>query len=187
MDIRLPSISGRTEREQLDEIKRYLYYLADTLSFALSGKMTDAERIPQSVGIPSGIEAQNLFHAIKGLIIHSDAIYHEFVSRYESEAESTWQTLGLSSPAEGAYCRFRTCRHRVYIEFACPADAEVFTVNAEALPDGYRPDRETVFVCACDTGYARASVNTDGAVVVAGGEGTVYGNISYFYEGGKDE
>lgn len=35
-DFRLPSITGKTEREQTEQIKSYLYQLAEQLQFALN-------------------------------------------------------------------------------------------------------------------------------------------------------
>lgn len=180
MDLRLPNITGRTEREQLDEIRSYLYYLANALSFSLSDTNTADTSQKEHTGIPSGMEAQNLFNAIKGLIIRSDAIYHEFVSRYESEASEPWQTVGVAASGEGCYCRYRVFQNRIYIEFLCHANEETVIVNADAIP--YLPDREIVFVCADDAGFSRASLNTDGFITVYGGTGAVYGRVSYFTE-----
>ena len=180
MNIRLPNITGRTEREQLDEIRSYLYYLANTLSFSLSDTNTTDTFQKEHTGIPSGMEAQNLFNAIKGLIIRSDAIYQEFVSRYESGLIDEWTTLGTVSSEDGCYCRSRLFQNRVYIEFLCYANEDMVTVNADVIP--YLPDREIVFVCADDAGFSRASVNTDGFITVYGGTGAVYGSVSYFTE-----
>lgn len=185
MDIRLPNISGKTEWEQLSEMRSYLFYLANALSFALSEKGTATESTAQSAGIPSGIEAQNLFNSIKGLIVKSDAVYESFAERFEEDhaavfTETDWMALALSDAEAEGYCRYRKKGDRVYVEFACSASAETVSV----LPEGVRPDRECVFVCAGNEGFFRASVSMEGVISVSGDgtEGTVFGRTAYFIQ-----
>lgn len=92
IDIRLPNITGSSEREQLTQVKSYLYQLTEQLQFALNSM----ESSPQSVanapastanasgGSASEVDAQATFNAVKGLIIKSADIveaYYEEINK----------------------------------------------------------------------------------------------------------
>lgn len=91
IDIRLPSITGTTEREQLVQVKSYLHQLAEQLQWALQNVDTSNNTVvvtptPRSLAPSSGnasgeINAQATFASIKSLIIKSaeivDAYYEE--------------------------------------------------------------------------------------------------------------
>jgi peptidoglycan hydrolase CwlO-like protein len=97
IDIRLPNITGSTEREQLVQVKSYLHQLAEQLQWALqnvdtsnnaSVVMPTARSLAPSSGNASGeINAQATFASIKSLIIKSaeivDAYYDEINARLE--------------------------------------------------------------------------------------------------------
>lgn len=98
VEIRLPNITGTTEREQLLQLKSYLYQLSEQLQWAFdtidtSGKsgaayvVSEAPRVLASSG-PSSSDAQATFASIKSLIIKSadivDAYYEEINKRLES-------------------------------------------------------------------------------------------------------
>lgn len=97
VEIRLPNITGTTEREQLLQLKSYLYQLSEQLQWAFdtidtSGKsgaayvVSEAPRVLASSG-PSNSDAQATFSSIKSLIIKSadivDAYYEEINKRLE--------------------------------------------------------------------------------------------------------
>ena len=97
VELRLPNIKGATEREQLMEIKAYLYQLTEQLQFALSSidissssqTVTNIPRISSPVSTAStGASTQATFNSIKSLIIKSaeivDAYYEEINRRLES-------------------------------------------------------------------------------------------------------
>lgn len=91
IDIRLPNITGATEREQLIQVKSYLHQLAEQLQWALqnvdtsnntSVVMPTARSLAPSSGNASGeINAQATFASIKSLIIKSA----EIVNAYSEE------------------------------------------------------------------------------------------------------
>ena len=89
VEIRLPNITATTEREQLAQIKSYLYQLAQQLQWAMDNISTreGAEKSSKStsqesaIGLPSGVVAQSTFNAIKPLIINSK----EIISAYYRE------------------------------------------------------------------------------------------------------
>lgn len=114
IDIRLPNITGATEREQLTQVKSYLYQLVEQLQFALGNIDTSSQQgyvqTPQastqtSQGyamtprIVEPIDAHSTFNAVKGLIIKSadiiEAYYDEINSRLEGlyVAESDFGTF----------------------------------------------------------------------------------------------
>ncbi len=103
IDIRLPQITGQTEREQLQQIKSYLFQLSSQLQWALqnidtvnvSSTSTSPQIIPtnpygtSSIGMAGEGDAYSTFNSIKSLIIKSaeivDAYYQEINTRLESE------------------------------------------------------------------------------------------------------
>ena len=98
VDIRLPQFSG-TEKEQLSQVRSYLYQLASQLQWALNNVNTSSTVIVQSLpksreataasGRSASNEAQATFDSIKSLIIKSaeivDAYYEEINKRLSSE------------------------------------------------------------------------------------------------------
>lgn len=92
IEIRLPNITGVTEKEQLAQVKSYLYQLAQQLQWAIgyigtsNGTDTSVTKASNGsqVGLPSGVVAQSTFNAIKPLIINSAEIvnaYYESISK----------------------------------------------------------------------------------------------------------
>lgn len=99
IDIRLPQITGASEREQLAQVKSYLFQLAQQLQYALGAIGTSESSSPAAPQVvrqtvstaparPSlGVEAT--FNSLKALIIKSaeivDAYYDEINKRLYSE------------------------------------------------------------------------------------------------------
>jgi methyl-accepting chemotaxis protein len=97
IDIRLPNITGTTEREQLVQMKSYLHQLAEQLQWALQNVDTNNNTsvvmptarslAPVASGSPSQSDPQATFASIKSLIIKSaeivDAYYDEINARLE--------------------------------------------------------------------------------------------------------
>jgi hypothetical protein len=105
IDLRLPDIKG-TDREQLKQIRSYLYQLVPQLQFALStmGTVSVIEQEPQKpVGTTSqstsSLDAEVAFEALKPLIIKSaeivQAYYDEISSMLSGEyvAQSDFGTF----------------------------------------------------------------------------------------------
>lgn len=99
INIRLPQITGASEREQLTQVKSYLFQLAEQLQYALGAIGTSEssspaapqvvrQTVPTAPARPSlGVEAT--FNSLKALIIKSaeivDAYYEEINTRLYSE------------------------------------------------------------------------------------------------------
>lgn len=92
IDLRLPNITGATEREQLVQIRSYLYQLSSQLQWALntietpaSQNVVVANQSPQKIMAEKSEDAEATFNSIKALIIKSadivDAYYEEVNNR----------------------------------------------------------------------------------------------------------
>lgn len=90
IELRLPQINGKTDREQLAQIKSYLYQMAQQLQWALSNVGTSSGNVVvqqvagNTVALPAEASAQTTFNAIKSMIIKSADIvnaYSEEISR----------------------------------------------------------------------------------------------------------
>jgi hypothetical protein len=104
-ELRYPNINGRTDREQLTQLKGYLYQLVDQLQFALNNASTPSTTVVQVASRPvssagsSAPDAESTFNAIKSLIIKSadivNAYYQEINSRLSGmyTAESDFGTF----------------------------------------------------------------------------------------------
>lgn len=98
--IRLPNITGGTEREQLAQIKSYLSQLAQYLQWAFdhetggSGGVTAVrETAGESRGIPSGVAAQEMFNGIKALIIKSEEILDAYFEETERRLKAAYEVF----------------------------------------------------------------------------------------------
>ena len=100
MDLRYPNITGKTDAEQLGQVKSYLHQLVDQLNWALStvgtaqGGNTSTVVIKQAESI-SPQEAEDTFNSIKALIIKSadivkayeDTIFTDFNGEYFADSD----------------------------------------------------------------------------------------------------
>lgn len=89
MDIRLPNINGKTEAEQLTQIRSYLYQFAGQLQWALnnleSGSSTGAIQQGNSAGSKTAEEeAVKNFNQVKGLIIKSADIVNAYYEKIDA-------------------------------------------------------------------------------------------------------
>jgi hypothetical protein len=83
-ELRYPNINGRTDREQLTQLKGYLYQLVDQLQFALNNASTPSTTVVQVASRPassagsSAPDAESTFNSIKSLIIKSADIVNAY-------------------------------------------------------------------------------------------------------------
>ena len=95
IDIRLPNITATTEKEQLVQVKSYLFQLAEQLQWAMQNVEKTASNTVvvtptvRSTAPSTSVSAEVAFSSIKGLIIKSadivNAYYEEINSRLSSE------------------------------------------------------------------------------------------------------
>lgn len=92
--LRYPNITGLSEREQIAQIKSYLYQLVDELQFAVNGEQSTTGTVLSSQRYTSssnssGTNARELFSVLKPLIIKSadivNAYYETLSTKFEGE------------------------------------------------------------------------------------------------------
>ena len=92
IDIRLPNINGTTEKEQLVQIRSYLYQFAEQMNWAMktieSGQDSDDIVVQKEGGLSSASSAEknaaSTFSEIKSLIIKSADIVNAYYDQIES-------------------------------------------------------------------------------------------------------
>lgn len=95
MDIRLPNINANTDREQLQQIRSYLYQFAEQMQWAIenlekqSSSVVVNEETKQSSSASSGDKIEN-FNQIKSLIIKSADIVNSFYEQIETRLDSSY-------------------------------------------------------------------------------------------------
>lgn len=109
IEIRLPQITGATEREQLQQLKSYIYQLREQLQYAFDTISTTGEagngvynKIPVSYSHPTGVsskDAEATFGSIKALIIKSSDI----VEAYYEEINKKLEGLYVAQSDFGTY------------------------------------------------------------------------------------
>ena len=149
---RLPDIKG-TDREQLRQLRGYLYQLIPQLQWALDAA--------GSVRKPSLSETASAETAPQG-----------------ASAITAWAELGLSDGVSanartvGTGCR-RLCKNgQVFVTFRCTVPAELpVRVSGAPLPEEYRPKTPVCTLCPSEfsdggKGIACAAVTPEGHVEI---------------------
>ena len=96
IDIRLPNINAHTEREQLSQVKSYLYQFAEQIQFAFNSIETSAPSVQTQTptvmvsGGSSSVDAQATFNAVKGLIIKSADIINSYCDAIETRLSGVY-------------------------------------------------------------------------------------------------
>lgn len=99
-EIRLPNINGKSEKEQLGQIGKYLYQLAGELNYALG--MLTVTGAAQSASVPqtaksteqdAETKAQNEFNSVKSLIIKSADIVNAYYEQISKKLVSQYEAL----------------------------------------------------------------------------------------------
>lgn len=116
-DIKFPNINAPTEAGKIEQIKRYLYQLADQLKWALNsmdgGDKKAQQQNSQATTESAEKEAQDTFNSVKSLIIKSadtiDVLYEKISERLSGEyvaqsdfgkyTEQTTQEINKNSTA----------------------------------------------------------------------------------------
>lgn len=119
INLRFPNITGLSEKEQISQIRKYLYQLVEELQFALNDSQSTSDIVSptqkNSVAAQSSssINTTNIFAALKPLIIKSadivDAYYDKITNKLEgvyvatsdfgTYSEKTAQTIEENSTA----------------------------------------------------------------------------------------
>ena len=102
-NIRFPNITGKTEAEQLVQVKSYLHQLVEQLNWALStvesGNSNTSVQKASSGGAVTKEELTASFNEVKALIIKSS----NTVSAYSEAAEERYKSLYVAQSDFGTY------------------------------------------------------------------------------------
>ena len=102
-NIRFPNITGKTEAEQLVQVKSYLHQLVEQLNWALStvesGNSNTAVQKVAAGGAVTKEELKTSFNELKSLIIKSS----NAVSAYSEAAEERYKSLYVAQSDFGTY------------------------------------------------------------------------------------
>lgn len=101
MNIRLPNITGKTEAEQLAQIKSYLYQFAGQIQFALSTVETGggSNAVVQRSGAGSDLAKEDPvsdFNKLKGLIIKSADIVEAYYEKIDNMLKLSGDYVAIS-------------------------------------------------------------------------------------------
>lgn len=119
VNLRLPNITGLSEKEQISQIRTYLYQLVGELQFALNNAESNSDIVilnqkrSNDTSNSSNVNTNSIFAALKPLIIKSadivDAYYDKLTKKLEGEyvavsdfgtyKEETAQTIEENSTA----------------------------------------------------------------------------------------
>lgn len=97
VDIRFPNITGKSDSEQLTQVKSYLHQLVEQLNWALSTVDGAASGTAKNVSLSSGsvtgtgkVDAQATFNSIKSLIIKSADIVNAYYDVINTRLEGVY-------------------------------------------------------------------------------------------------
>ena len=105
IDLRYPNITGKTETEQIGQVKSYLHQLVEQLNWALNtvesyqGGSTSAPVVYKGSETSSPKEAEETFNSIKALIIKSADI----VKAYEETIRTDFDGYYVAESDFGTY------------------------------------------------------------------------------------
>lgn len=180
--LRYPHIVGRTEREQIAELKSYLYELVDVLEFSLSN--TSA---PASTGVEKAVSVDSIttFNAIKPLIIRSsdiiNAYYAEVVNRMDN---LPWISRALSAGVSestvssgrwggtGVCYKVSAGGKHVYIAFNVSFSTSAGTIRVESETIPFPPSHDVKAICS--VGFADGSLGIATVGISPVGEVNIY-------------
>ena len=129
INLRLPNITGLSEKEQISQIRTYLYQLVGELQFALNNAESNSDIVllnqkrSNDTSNSSNVNTNSIFAALKPLIIKSadivDAYYDKITKNLEGEyvaksdfgtyKEKTTQTIeGNSTAIEQTFANVQT-------------------------------------------------------------------------------
>jgi hypothetical protein len=150
IDLRLPQING-SEREQLAQIRSYLFQIIPQLELALNA-------------------GDNGSHSTVQIVQAAP------VSHVSARIADAWIPIGLSHAVyasddsvgriEGSGCAIRVDGDHIYTAFNCKFECNETEVqiNANPIPEGYRPKRDVHAVCVTDAGFASVRIDPNGFI-----------------------
>lgn len=159
-DFRLPQFSGN-DREQIAQIKSYLYQFIPKLEWALNT-----------------IEGSGASNYVAPTTVKNVVSSPSYASLNVGE---DWLSLGLSANVSesesnagrcgGTGCYYRVCAEKkhIYVAFNCAFtySGSALQINAAPIPLAYRPKRNVYAICVTDgRAVARILVTEEGNIIV---------------------
>jgi hypothetical protein len=157
IELRLPDIKG-SDREQLKQIRSYLYQLIPELQFAFNS--FPATDTVSSVTAP---ETPSSLLPVQTRSLHSDDTGWISLGLLDTVAEPS---RNIGQRGDGCYYRVVGGNH-IYIAFSCAFQSgrSAVTVNGKEIPAPYKPPRNIYALNPTDgSGIATVFVNSDGNV-----------------------
>lgn len=90
IEIRLPNITGYTDKEQLAQIKSYLYQFAQQIQFALDSLGTSSGASVGGNNVISSNDTFNAFNALKPLIMKSNDIVNAYYEKISTRMDEKY-------------------------------------------------------------------------------------------------
>ena len=92
VNIRLPNITGHSDKEKLQQVQSYMYQLVEQLNYALSAVEKEAAEVAQTTAAASKAEddPQTSFNAIKALIIKSADIVNAYYDTISTKLDGLY-------------------------------------------------------------------------------------------------
>jgi hypothetical protein len=174
IELRYPNITAHTDREQLAQLKSYLYQLVEQLQFALNDQSGGGGAVQYYDEMYAKLSSQFLpkIERVSAEIKKvSDAINLD---------DKGWMDIGISSEVSDSYheegrtesgCYYRVCQEKshIYVAFNCHATLSAVDTKVNDIPiaEEYRPSRNAHGICAAGGTVAHVVVTTDGNVFVS--------------------
>lgn len=185
-ELRYPSITALSEREQIVQIKNYLIQLVNQLQVFIDDSDVHLKQTNQKNGSAlMTLETAKAFETVKPFIIRSEEIiatyYKEIGERLKNsylEGEK-WNKLELSEFVSssdfsigqagngGCYYKSGTAEKHIFIAFNCSFvyNGSPIKINKLQIPANYRPQNDVYALCAVNgRAVAQIVINKDGEV-----------------------
>lgn len=97
IEIRLPNITGYTEKEQLAQIKSYLYQFAQQLQYALDSLGTSSGASVGGNNVISSNDTFNTFNALKPYIMKSQDIVNAYYEKISTRMDEKYNLKDINA------------------------------------------------------------------------------------------
>ena len=171
VDLRMPNITGATEREQLAQIRSYLYQFIPQLQWALNTMETSSSQgqtvqqiIKEKASSNTPVSAEATFNDIKSLIIKSADIVEAYYEEINSRLYSEYQALSDF----GAYTEQTEKLVRETASFTTEMYEKIATIdeNMDGIPEYIRKTKGYI-----QTGFIVQSLSAEEAAKYGKKEG----------------
>lgn len=173
INLRLPNIQGKTEAEQMGQMKSYLYQLVEQLNWALNtaesaqAGNTSAPVVYQQGKPTTAQEAQDTFNSIKALIIKSADI----VKAYEETMLTNFNGKYFADSDFGTYIAETNRKIEETSEDVTETYSKVETITSDLT--------EVKEYVETTEGYIKRGILPDGSIGIEVGETTDNGYHCY--------